>query len=234
MDFSNQIIPVSESSGGTGAGLVTGSATQHHGSELGVSIEMNRFFGFENFQILSISSTYVVASFSADRFVGGETNGENISGKRTPYAQEVKVSSALTLESKSAFGLRFTIGYISEQYANILNTVEASTDGRNGLIPPYHLLDGGVQFNWSKYDTLFTLTAKNLTDERYIASRRPQGIRVGIGRFITAGVQVNFKEPLSSLRRENGTMLNLPIHSVKNGIRYSWFYCLWNNHSVVR
>jgi Fe(3+) dicitrate transport protein len=38
----------------------------------------------------------------------------------------------------------------------------------------------------------FHAAVKNLTDERYIVSRRPQGIRVGLPRFVTAGVDFNF------------------------------------------
>jgi outer membrane receptor for Fe3+-dicitrate len=37
-----------------------------------------------------------------------------------------------------------------------------------------------------------TLVIKNVTDERFITSRRPQGIRVGIPRFITAGYEFRF------------------------------------------
>ncbi len=33
-------------------------------------------------------------------------------------------------------------------------------------------------------------SVKNLFDERYIASRRPQGIKVGIPRFISAGIDL--------------------------------------------
>jgi Fe(3+) dicitrate transport protein len=37
-----------------------------------------------------------------------------------------------------------------------------------------------------------SLAVKNLLDERYIVSRRPQGIRVGLPRFITAGLDFKF------------------------------------------
>jgi Fe(3+) dicitrate transport protein len=32
---------------------------------------------------------------------------------------------------------------------------------------------------------------KNITDERYIVSRRPQGIRAGLPRFFTAGIELS-------------------------------------------
>jgi Fe(3+) dicitrate transport protein len=36
------------------------------------------------------------------------------------------------------------------------------------------------------------LAVKNMLDERYIASRRPQGIKVGLPRFITVGIDWKF------------------------------------------
>jgi len=39
---------------------------------------------------------------------------------------------------------------------------------------------------------VFNLAVKNLTNERYIASRRPQGIRVGIDRQIVAGIELKW------------------------------------------
>jgi Fe(3+) dicitrate transport protein len=35
------------------------------------------------------------------------------------------------------------------------------------------------------------VSVKNLFDEKYIASKRPQGIKVGIPRFITAGIDIS-------------------------------------------
>jgi Fe(3+) dicitrate transport protein len=40
LDFSNQVIPVSQSSGGTGAGLVNGGRTLHKGIEAGITFEV--------------------------------------------------------------------------------------------------------------------------------------------------------------------------------------------------
>jgi len=37
-----------------------------------------------------------------------------------------------------------------------------------------------------------SLTVKNLLDQRYISSRRPQGIRVGLPRFVIGGVSYKF------------------------------------------
>jgi len=191
MDFSNQVIPVSESSGGQGAGLVNGGATRHYGAELGFTGDVHQWLNIKDQLIVSVSATYVEAHFSTDRFVGGN-DAVNISGNRTPYAPKWNVSSAISFESRKGFGARLTSTYITSQFADILNTVEPDAEGRIGMIPAYHLLDGGVTYRANKIGTVFSVSVKNITDERYLVSRRPQGIRVGMPRFITAGVRVQF------------------------------------------
>jgi Fe(3+) dicitrate transport protein len=52
------------------------------------------------------------------------------------------------------------------------------------------LLDATAQYQVAKWNTRFFLSGKNLLNERYIASRRPQGIRVGLPRLLTAGIEI--------------------------------------------
>lgn len=191
MDFSNQIIPVSESSGGVGAGLVNGGRTRHAGVELGLVADFHKFFDMKGEQVsLSLSATYVNAEFTADRFVGPDTI--NVKGNRTPYAPQFFINTALGYVSKYGFGIRLTHMYVGEQFTDALNTVAPSADGRIGKLDAYHILDAGVQYTVKKIRTTFSVSAKNLTNERYIASRRPQGIRVGNPRFIMFGVKYEF------------------------------------------
>ena len=44
LDFSNQIIPVSQSSGSAGTGLINGGRSKHIGIEAGVTIDAGRLF----------------------------------------------------------------------------------------------------------------------------------------------------------------------------------------------
>jgi Fe(3+) dicitrate transport protein len=53
-------------------------------------------------------------------------------------------------------------------------------------------VDAAVYYKLAKIDASFNLSAKNLTDERYVSTRRPEGIRVGLPRFITAGFEIKF------------------------------------------
>ena len=83
MEFSNQIIPVSESSGGFGFGVVNGGATRHSGLETALVMDISQVLGLSRTRLMyDINATFINATFSEDRFV----NEMNISGNRTPYA----------------------------------------------------------------------------------------------------------------------------------------------------
>lgn len=132
--------------------------------------------------------TYVNAFYDADQFV----NDVNIKGFRTPYAPEWLIYSSLGIESNSGFAAKLTANYVGAQFGDELNTITPSVDGLIGEIPSYFLLDAVLSYKISPWNAAFNLSMKNLTDERYISTRRPQGIRVGLPRFITAGFEINF------------------------------------------
>ena len=189
MDFSNQIIPVAESAGGLGFGVVNAGATLHRGVESALVFDLSNLFGLTKTRLnYDINATYALSTYSADRFI----NDVNINGNRTPYAPNWFINSALTLETESGFGARLTLNYVGDQFGDELNTVAPSVDGRIGKIDSYTVLDAMVSYDVKKWNSRFNVAIKNLTDERYIATRRPQGIRVGIPRFITAGYEFRF------------------------------------------
>ncbi|MFC4873661.1 TonB-dependent receptor domain-containing protein [Negadavirga shengliensis] len=189
MDFSNQIIPVAESAGGIGFGVVNGGATLHQGVESALVADISQLFRMKRTKLVyDINTTYVNSVFSEDRFKGDV----NINGNRTPYAPEWFINSALTLETNGGLTLRLSGNYVGNQFADEVNAVAPSVDGRIGQIPSYMVLDGMVAYDIKKWNSRFNLTVKNLTNERYIATRRPQGIRVGLPRFITAGYEFRF------------------------------------------
>jgi Fe(3+) dicitrate transport protein len=192
MDFSNQIIPVSESSGGTGTGLVNGGNTRHAGIEAAFGIDFGQLLHSEYKYRLESNATYVEATYNADRFISDEGEIVNIKGNRTPYAPKWLLNNAFTVEAPFGLALRLSSTYTGEQYADELNTETAPADGRNGKLAAFWLFDATAIYRVPKTMLSFHAAVKNLTDERYIVSRRPQGIRVGLHRFATAGVDFNF------------------------------------------
>jgi len=189
LDFSNQIIPVSESAGGTGSGLVNGGETIHEGIELGLSFDLSELGEVQYNVKLDVSATFQNAIFAADRFQTIGIESVNLSGNQTPYAPKMLLSSALAIESPFGLTARLTNTFIGEQFTDPLNTLSPSANGRDGKLDSYLLTDFQLIYAFPKVENLLvSMSVKNLTNDRYISSRRPQGIRVGLPRFISFGV----------------------------------------------
>jgi Fe(3+) dicitrate transport protein len=218
MDFSNQVIPVSESSGGAGSGFINGGETKHLGAEMNFRLNFDSFLP-ENYKLnLSFNATFVDSKFSSDRFViekikrteGRDTTFVNISGNRTPYAPRILTNGFLTFETPAGIGLQLQLSYTGQQFTDVLNTVDvdeyltlaalqpefrfeqASASGRFGELPSYLLAHATVWYNIPGTGFELNASVKNIFNERYIVSRRPQGIRVGLPRFFNAGVVYRF------------------------------------------
>ncbi|HSK13439.1 MAG TPA: hypothetical protein VK907_09505, partial [Phnomibacter sp.] len=71
-----------------------------------------------------------------------------------------------------------------------LNSVTPSANGRMGLMDSRMVLDASAWYSLKNNKVSFSLTVKNLTNERYIATRRPEGIRVGLPTLIMGGVDI--------------------------------------------
>jgi Fe(3+) dicitrate transport protein len=184
MDFSNQIIPVSESSGGNGTGLVNGGKTTHTGLEFHAIVSLHDMIKMNKHRLtLAGNMTFVEAKFSEDRFVGGDLT--NVRGNYTPYAPRTLSNASLTYEHQLGFGFRFQSTFVGEQFSNPLNTIDPTNDGRNGKIDAYKVFDATALYHIKKINTTLTLGVKNITNERAIVSRRPQGIRVMNPRLFT-------------------------------------------------
>jgi Fe(3+) dicitrate transport protein len=192
LDFSNQIIPVSESSGGSGTGLVNGGETLHRGIEGSLRFDFQKIFIGEYQLSLITTVTYSDAFYSNDRFITVDNLSVNIKNNKLPYAPEFTLSGRLFLNLSSGFGLQLAANYVASQFTDELNTTEPSADGQSGVMPAYLVTDVTGSYNIPQLNSSIFLSVKNLFDERYIASRRPQGIKVGIPRMITAGVDISF------------------------------------------
>ncbi|MCU0397862.1 MAG: TonB-dependent receptor [Cyclobacteriaceae bacterium] len=190
MDFDNQIIPSSQSIGGSGFGVTNAGRTLHRGVEAAVNMNSNELLGTGWLIALDINGTYTQAEYNADRLVNNGDEEVNVNGNRLPYAPELTLSTALNVESSFGTGLRFTYTYVGNQFTDELNTVVPSNNGRIGQMPHYNVLDATLYHRIPRINAQLNLSVKNLTDERYISTRRPEGIRVGLPRFITAGFEI--------------------------------------------
>lgn len=218
MDFSNQVIPVSESSGGAGSGLINGDETRHSGLEAAVLIPLEKALPAQWDAFLGLNATWVRSEFSGDRFVVWRTRTDgsnereyiNIKGNKTPYAPAFSLSGSLYAQSPWGLGLRLSGNYVGEQYTDVLNTdqvqywidleasdnqyryTQATANGRIGKLDPYFVINLSAWYKHQPTGLGVNFAVKNITDERYISTRRPQGIRVGLPRFISAGISLDF------------------------------------------
>lgn len=190
MNFSNQVIPVSVSSGGTGAGLVNGGKTLHAGIEAGLNIHIHQLLRTNYFIALSAYSTYVNSTYNSDRFVKVGSETINVNGNKLPYAPEFTFTSSLDFSSAFGLGVNLSATYVGEQYTDELNKIEASPSGETGLMSSFITVDLTASYLISDMNSSVYFAIKNLLDERYIASRRPQGIKVGTPRLISAGIEL--------------------------------------------
>lgn len=190
MDFSNQVIPVSVSSGGSGTGLVNGGETMHLGVEAGIRFDLNQLLRTNYIISVTAYSTYVNSTYTNDRFitVGNET--VNVNGNKLPYAPDFTFTCELDFKTPFGLGIDLSATYVGEQFTDELNTIDASPSGETGLMPSFITADLTASYLISDFNSSVYFSIKNLTDERYIASRRPQGIKVSIPRFISAGIEL--------------------------------------------
>jgi Fe(3+) dicitrate transport protein len=190
MDFKNQIIPVSQSSGNANAtGLANGGATRHLGVEAGASVDLAKQMKKNFSLVVAANATWIDSRFTANRFIAVGSNKVNVKNNLLPYAPSLMLNHSIEFASAKGAGIRLSGNYVGKQFADELNTVAASADGRIGLLASRYITDLSAFARLSKKQILFNLAVKNLTNERYIASRRPQGIRVGIDRQVVVGME---------------------------------------------
>ena len=192
MDFSNQIIPVSVSSGGSGTGLVNGGETMHFGAEAGIRFDIHQLLKTNYIISLSAYSTYVNSTYSNDRFITVGSETINVMNNKLPYAPDFTFTGALELVTQFGLGFDLSATYVGEQFTDELNTIEASPSGERGEMPSFITMDLTASYFISDINSSIYFSVKNFFDERYIASRRPQGIKVGLQRFISAGIELTF------------------------------------------
>jgi Fe(3+) dicitrate transport protein len=138
LDFSNQVIPVSESSGGQGvpgaSGLTNGGATRHLGIESGLTIDSINLLSDDVRARFKGTFTWTNATFGEDRFVMSGGERVNVKGNKLPYAPEYLVNGVLDLFLPSGIETGLTATYIAKQYGDVLNLEDGSLNGRQGTI----------------------------------------------------------------------------------------------------
>ena len=193
LDFQNQIIPVSNSSGNVNAaGVVNGGQTIHKGIEAAFKIDLGKLAGSRHSFTIESNATLQNSVYSNDRFIPVNGQPVNVKNNQLPYSAKLMVWNAVGMGLQNGLGFRVSGNYIGAQFTDELNSELASANGRSGKIDSRFVVDANAFYAIPKTNASFNVAVKNLTDQRYITTRRPEGIRVSLPRLFTAGLEVNF------------------------------------------
>jgi Fe(3+) dicitrate transport protein len=192
LDFSNQIIEPSLSAGSAAqVALANQGETRHQGIESALGIAWGDLVSLPMAISTEVKHTWVKSEFSADRFMQQGADTVNVRGNRLPYAPEQLWTVILGVEHPAGLTLHADWTRVDAQFTDNFETVAASANGRNGLIPAYSVWNAAATYRLPRGVTVFG-SVKNLTDATHIASRRPEGIKPGTPRLVQAGLRVSF------------------------------------------
>jgi len=194
LDFSNQIIEPSLSSGSVAqARLANQGETEHRGVESALDIDWGELAGWPVSVRIELRYTYSDARFSDDRFLvnpSGDT--VNIKGNRLPYAPRHLATISVGLGLPGRYSLKVDRVYVGDQFADNFETAMASANGRNGRIPAHAAWNASGWLAFPGTRLRLEATVKNLTNAMYVASRRPEGIKPAVPRQVQVGLEWEF------------------------------------------
>jgi Fe(3+) dicitrate transport protein len=155
-------------------------------------MDIARALGSLHSVIVGLTATVVSSRYAASRYIHNGEQLVDVRHHKLPYAPSLVMNQYLGVSLKNGFGVHVYGYYSSKQFSDELNTVIPYAHGLTGVIESRYSLDGTLQYTFTNQKIALFTSCKNLTNERYIASRRPQGIKVGLPRFISAGINVTF------------------------------------------
>lgn len=181
LDFKNQIVSTTES-GGSGS-----SPLSNAGETLNQGLEVSADWHFGNGFTLAGNYTWLeTAKLNSTRII----EGSDRNGNRLTYAPEHLINAQLGYEA-SRWNANVGYSYVSRQFADLQNTKDGTENGKAGIIPSYGIWNVNARVKLTDNVDLFG-SIRNLSDEKYIASRAPEGIFPGLGRMMEFGIEGRF------------------------------------------
>ena len=186
-DYDNLLGADTASGGGLGTGdLFNGGAVEIRGLEAGLSTDLAPAKASLRVP-LRASYTFTSGEFQSSFTTSfADWSPEVIRGDELPYVPEHQlfVEVGLSNEKWSTF---LAASYVDEM----------RTKAGQGVIPASEVIEDHLTFDLAGEVKLYDryrlyLQVRNLSDEVYIASRRPYGLRPGLPRTTLLGLQVDF------------------------------------------
>lgn len=186
-DYRNLLGSDLNAAGGNGSGdLFNGGEVNVSGLELSATIDIARALEMNLSLPLQLAYTFTDAHFQ-NSFESNFDAWQSVeSGDELPYLPENQFYAGLALH-KGDFSFDF-----GGKYTSAMRTVAGQGAFETSQSTDAHLiLDAALEYRWVSKHTLF-LIGKNLSDERYIAARRPAGIRPGLPQTFMLGIRSEF------------------------------------------
>ncbi|MBW6483644.1 MAG: TonB-dependent receptor [Vicingaceae bacterium] len=186
-DYKNLLGSDLEAGGGAGTSdLFNGGKAQSQGIELFISYDFLTS-KYSKFRLpLTVSYTYMDATFQNDFLSSFEPWGTVSKGDHLPYLANNQLNVMLALEhSKFSVSIR----------GNYMDAMR--TEAGIGSIPSnlktdaYVVIDANITYKFYKETALFA-SVTNMLDNEYMVARRPSGLRPGMPRMFIVGLKANF------------------------------------------
>ena len=181
-NFENQIIPSSRAGGDT-VDLVNAGRTRHLGVEAGANFGLGAALKWGFGVDLGARYTFVHAIFAEGPFVD----------RYLPYAPLHTISATIDFEHPSGLGAQVAWTRVGSQFADELNTVPVDVTGRIGEIPAHDVVDATARYKHARTGITGFVAVKNLLNQIYVGSRRPDGIFPAGFRQINVGLRWDYR-----------------------------------------
>jgi Fe(3+) dicitrate transport protein len=184
-DYENILGRATLAVGESGTGeLFNGGAVEVRGVELSLDYDFGVARGLGMAIPLRLAYTYTDAEFRSSFESTFEPWGTVEAGDDLPYVSDQQLFASVGVE-RPGWGLSVTANFVSGM----------RTAAGRGPIPPGEATDASLVFGISgeyaltPWSLLFA-GVQNLTDQEYVAARRPAGARPGLPRTFAAGIRL--------------------------------------------
>ncbi|MCC7055633.1 MAG: TonB-dependent receptor [Gemmatimonadaceae bacterium] len=192
LDYDNQII--TGSLVGSAQRFVNGGRTLHQGLEVGTSVLLDRLWSRRRGAgtvTADVAWTWLpTARFTDDRTSTIDAT-QTVLGRRLPFAPRHVVNLGIGVESGSGASVRINGDVVASQFADDLNTVLPSAQGRRGRLPGYAVFNASARVPLRPIGrgAVASVSVKNIANRVYITDRQ-EGIMTGMPRLVSAGLEV--------------------------------------------
>ncbi len=183
-DYENVLGKATLATGESGAGdLFNGGAVDVRGIEFLMKQDLGRSRGWSLGVPLHIAYTFTRAEFRTAFESDFGPWGTVSAGDRLPYLPEHQVHTSAGL-ADGGWRAELTLDYVAE----MRTTAGQGTIPADQRIDDYVLLGLSGEYQVSGYGAVFA-GVQNLTDQSYLAARRPAGARPGLPRSFMVGIR---------------------------------------------